>query len=100
MGSGTRLKISEALSMKKPIVTTSIGCEGIEVVSGESVLIADEPQAFADEVIRLLHDAELRSRLIRNGYEVMRSIYEWSVIGKKVEEHYHLLLNNRKGVSL
>jgi len=100
MGSGTRLKISEALSMKKPIVTTSIGCEGIEVVSGESVLIADEPQAFADEVIRLLHDAELRSRLIRNGYEVMRSTYEWSVIGKKVEEHYHLLLNNRKGVSL
>jgi len=100
MGSGTRLKISEALSMKKPIVTTSIGCEGIKVVSGESVLIADEPQAFADGVIRLLYDADSRSRLIRNGYEVMRSTYEWSVIGRKVEEHYQLLLNNRKGVSL
>src|SRR5205823_2169958 len=47
MGSGTRLKILEALSMKKPVVTTSIGCEGLDLTHEESVLIGDEPTVFA-----------------------------------------------------
>jgi polysaccharide biosynthesis protein PslH len=96
MGSGTRLKIAEALSMKKPIVTTSVGCEGINVVSGESALIADTPSEFAESVIRLLGDESLRRKLITNGYELMRTTYEWSVIGEKIQEHYQLLLRERK----
>lgn len=96
MGSGTRLKIAEAFSMKKPIVTTSIGCEGINVVSEESAIIADDAQSFADGVLRLLHDADLRRRLVQNGYELMRTKYDWSVIEKKVEEYYRLLLDQRK----
>lgn len=92
MGSGTRLKVLEAMSMKKPIVTTSIGCEGIDVQHGESALIADTPPTFADAVVELLRHAELRHTLIRNGYDLVCSHYEWSVIGKHVEALYQTLV--------
>jgi len=88
MGSGTRLKLVEAFSMRLPVVSTSIGAEGIDVVDGESVLLADEPEAFADAVVRLLRDAELRARLVRNGYQVMSEKYEWKVIGDRLERVY------------
>lgn len=91
MGGGTRLKIAEALSMKIPIVTTSIGCEGIDIVSGESAIIADDPRSFADGIITLLRDSALRAKLVKNGYEVMRSKYEWSVIGGKILDLYQQL---------
>lgn len=92
MGSGTRLKVLEAMAMKKPIVTTTIGCEGIDVVHGESALIADDPQAFAHAVIELLHRADLRQTLTRNGYDLVRSAYEWSIIGEQVETVYQTLV--------
>ncbi len=96
MGGGTRLKIAEALSMKIPIVTTSIGCEGIDIASGESAIIADDPVSFADEIVSLFHDDAKRKKLINNGYELMKSKYEWSVIGKKILETYQYLVNNLK----
>jgi len=92
MGSGTRLKVLEALALKKPIVTTSIGSEGINVVDGETALIADDPQAFADATVRLLHDRQLQRRLAENGEQLMRSQYEWSVIGEEVQRLYQDLL--------
>ena len=91
MGSGTRLKVLEAMAMKKPIVTTSIGCEGIDVANGESVIIADQPQAFAESIIKLLHDNALRQRLINNGYELMKTCYDWPVIGDQLENLYQEL---------
>jgi polysaccharide biosynthesis protein PslH len=93
MGSGTRLKIGEALSMRVPIVTTSIGCEGIDIRSGESAIIADDPASFADGVISLLMDPDRRKKLTNNGFELMKTNYEWSVIGKKVLSYYDLLVN-------
>ncbi|MBI4547767.1 MAG: glycosyltransferase [Ignavibacteriae bacterium] len=91
MGSGTRLKVLEAMAMKKPIVSTSIGCEGIDVVNGESVIIADEPQAFAESIIKLLYDNRLCEQLINNGYELMKTNYEWQVIGDQLENLYQEL---------
>lgn len=91
MGGGTRLKILEAMALKKPIVTTSIGCEGIDVEHRETVLIADQPQAFADSVIELMRDRELANRLIQNGYELVCQKYGWDFIGKKLDETYKTL---------
>lgn len=88
MGGGTRLKVLEALAMKKPVVTTSIGCEGIDVEDKESVLVDDEPEAFADSVIQLLRDRALGDKLCRNGYELMQAKYRWDVIGPRIEEAY------------
>lgn len=88
MGGGTRLKVLEALSMKKPVVTTSIGCEGIDVEDGVSALIDDDPEAFAHSVIQLLKDRTLRDKLSKNGYRLVREKYRWEVIGTKIEKAF------------
>jgi len=75
MGSGTRLKILEAMGMRKAVVTTRIGCEGLDVVDGESVLTADDPGEFAACVVRLLRDRELRERIARGGNELAHAEY-------------------------
>lgn len=103
MGSGTRLKITEAMSMKKPIVTTTIGCEGIDVVHGESAMIADDPQSFANAVIELLNNGALRAKLTAKSSEIVREQYEWKVITEKmgkvlaslVEQHRTTLMHQR-----
>lgn len=91
MGSGTRLKVLEAMAMRKPIVTTTIGCEGIDVRHGESALVVDEPEAFADSVIELFHNEVLRNRLADKGEELVRDSYQWPIVGRKVEEAYRVL---------
>jgi glycosyltransferase involved in cell wall biosynthesis len=96
MGGGTRLKVLEAMAMKKPIVSTSIGCEGIDVTHHESILIADEPAAFAQQTIQLLRDADTRNKLVSNAYALMQSRYEWNVIGKQIEELYAHICHNHK----
>jgi glycosyltransferase involved in cell wall biosynthesis len=64
MGSGTRLKVMEALSMQIPVVSTSIGCEGIEVIDSEHLMIRDEPESFAKAVIELFSNKKLRQNLL------------------------------------
>lgn len=80
IGSGTRLKILEAMSMKKAIVTTIIGCEGLEVEDNKHLLIRDNPQEFAQGVIDLLRDEELRRRLGENGRKLVEEKYDWKVV--------------------
>jgi polysaccharide biosynthesis protein PslH len=84
-GSGTRLKILEGLCMGIPMVSTSVGAEGIDVRAGEHLLIADEPEAFADEVVRLLQDDLLCQRLARAGRQVVEDGYSWRAAGMRLE---------------
>lgn len=93
MGSGTRLKVLEAMAMKKPIVTTTIGCEGIDVRDGESAVIVDEPEAFAEAVVNLFTDSALRKKLTDNGYELVKQQYQWSVVAGEVEKAYQQLVD-------
>jgi len=86
MGSGTRLKILEALAMEKPVVTTSIGCEGLEVSHEESVLIADEPTAFARHVVELLRCEPLRQKLAAAGHYLVREVYDWSTVHRQLDD--------------
>jgi len=92
MGGGTRLKVLEAMAMKKPVVTTSIGCEGIAVKDGETALVRDNPQDFADAVIMLLHNRQAQNSLIANGFELVRTHYDWSIVGETAEKAYHSVL--------
>jgi sugar transferase (PEP-CTERM/EpsH1 system associated) len=92
MGGGTRLKALEALSMEKAVVSTSLGCEGIDVKDGEHLLIADEPRAFADSVLRLLTDRELAMRLGRQGRRLVERQYRWETVVAQLEEFYGRLL--------
>jgi polysaccharide biosynthesis protein PslH len=87
-GGGTRLKVLEAMSMRRPMVTTTVGCEGIDVTHNESVLMADEPESFAQAVVSLLGDEALQKKLVKNAFEIVRSHYDWDVIGVKLEDTY------------
>jgi glycosyltransferase involved in cell wall biosynthesis len=72
IGSGTRLKILDAMAMGKAIVSTSVGCEGLAVTDGENILVADDPEDFSRKVVMLLRDAELRRTLEGNALQLAK----------------------------
>lgn len=80
-GGGTRLKILEAMALGTPVVATSKGAEGLDVADGEHLLIADDPAAFAEAVLRVLRDPALRKRLALNARGLVESRYDWETIG-------------------
>lgn len=87
-GSGVRVKILNALAMGLPVVSTSVGAEGLAVKSGEHLLIADGPREFADAVVRVLGDAELADRLGRSGRELVCERYSWQRVGDRLLDLY------------
>lgn len=94
IGSGTRIKILEALSMQKPVVSTHIGCEGLDVTDEENILIADEPNKFADKLITLLKDGVMRQRLGSAGRMFVKQKYDWSIVFDDLEK-----FNTKLGIS-
>lgn len=92
-GSGTRLKILEAMAYGIPLVSTSVGCEGIELAHEKNVLVADDPQQFAAAVIRLLNDAKLAKTLSQSAVSLAREKYDWDSIGQQLLGHYAECLN-------
>lgn len=94
-GSGTRLKILEAMAMGKAIVSTRIGAEGIGLVDGDSACLADTPDEFAAAIGRLLDDPELRHRLGRRARLLAEQQYGWTVIGERLLATYKTLLEAR-----
>jgi len=85
VGSGTRLKIFEAMAMGKAVVSTTIGAEGLPVTNGVDVVLADEPDRFALEVCRLLESATERKRIGAAARTLVEEKYSWEVVAKQVE---------------
>lgn len=79
-GGGTRCKILEAMAFGRPVVSTPVGCEGLEVTGGEDILIADTPRAFAERVSLLLLDPDLARRLCDNARRLVEARYDWQVV--------------------
>ena len=92
IGSGTRLKILEALAMGKAVVSTSVGAEGLDLRDGEEIFIADAPTDFADAVTRLLTDSERRRRMGENGRARVERDYDWRRIGERLYTLYTRIL--------
>jgi sugar transferase (PEP-CTERM/EpsH1 system associated) len=88
-GGGTRLKILEAMALGRPVVSTRLGCAGLEAADERHLLIGDAPGDFADRVLRLLGNQELRGRLARQARQLVETRYDWSIIGSKLLEVYH-----------
>jgi glycosyltransferase involved in cell wall biosynthesis len=82
IGGGTRLKIYEAMAAGKAVISTSVGAEGLDVHHGRDIVLADNPQSFADAVLTLLRDPNLRRKYEKAAAETARQ-YDWSVIGDK-----------------
>jgi polysaccharide biosynthesis protein PslH len=87
-GGGMRVKILNALGQGLPIVSTTLGCEGIAVQAGVHLLVADSPQDFAGAVIRLLEDRHLAGELGRRGRQLIESTYDYRVACRFLEEAY------------
>ena len=85
IGGGTRLKIFEAMSMAKAVVSTTIGAEGLPVTRDRDILIADEPSAFADAVVRLIREPGLRRRIADAGRRLVLDRYDWSAVAQDFE---------------
>ena len=67
-----------------PVVSTTLGAQGLDLPPEESILLADEPQSFADALIRVLRDSDLRQHLEVNGLKVVQENYRWEQLGQKL----------------
>ena len=79
-GGGMRVKILDAWIWGLPVVSTTIGAEGIYTHPDEDILIADTAQAFAQAVIRVLQDPNLAQQLAQNGRQTVTKEYDWRVV--------------------
>jgi glycosyltransferase involved in cell wall biosynthesis len=93
VGGGTRLKILNSWAMAKPVVSTSIGCEGLDAVDGENILIRDDPREFANAVQSVLENDSLRQRLGESGRATVERLYSWDVVGRELIETYRSVAN-------
>ena len=83
-GSGTRVKILEAWAHGVPVVSTSIGAEGLNAIDGTHLLIAESPADFAECVRRLLRDDALRSKIVNAASRLYKAQYTASVMEQRV----------------
>ncbi len=90
-GGGMRVKILNALAQGLPIVSTSLGCEGIDVTSGENIIIADTPEDFAQAVLRVLSDSQLAAHLGQNGRQLAEQKYDYRQVCRPLETVYRAI---------
>ena len=87
-GGGTRLKILESMALGRPVVSTTIGCEGLDVVDGEHLLVADDPENFADSALRLLTDEAQSQKMAHQARQLVVSRYDWNSIAEQLLQVY------------
>ena len=91
-GSGTRLKLLEAMAVGKAIVTTNIGCEGIEGADDKHFLITDTPEQFSAAITKLLNDKKLRLFISNNARQIAEKKYDWKILLERLDSVYKELL--------
>jgi sugar transferase (PEP-CTERM/EpsH1 system associated) len=91
IGGGTRLKIYEAMAMEKPIVSTSIGAEGLPIEDGREIVLADTPETFADAVIKLIKQPEVAHEIGQRAATKVRQKFGWD----KVAESFAVVCESR-----
>jgi glycosyltransferase involved in cell wall biosynthesis len=96
-GSGVKNKILAAMAMQKATVATSMSIEGLDLADDREVLLADEPQAFADKVVRLLKDQKAAEQLGVNGLARVQGQYSWAAMGKELETAIQSVMVSRNG---
>jgi glycosyltransferase involved in cell wall biosynthesis len=82
IGGGTRLKIYEAMAMEQPIVSTTVGAEGLPVVDGSEIFLADTPERFAEAVVRLLREPALAADMGKRAAAKVRDQFGWDTVAE------------------
>ncbi|MBF6621117.1 MAG: glycosyltransferase [Patulibacter sp.] len=85
-GGGTRLKVLDGLASGRPLVSTTMGAMGVDVVDGEQVVLADGTEAFAAATVAILEDPERGARIGAAGRRVAEEVYDWRAIGARLDE--------------
>ena len=83
-GSGTRLKILEAMAAGVPVVSTALGAEGLEVRSGENIMIADTTEQTAEAIARVAEPGVFRESMIGRGRELVEGRYDWGALAARL----------------
>jgi polysaccharide biosynthesis protein PslH len=96
VGGGTRFKILEAMAMGRPVVSTSLGAEGISAEPGTDILIADDAASFAAAVGRVLDEPALATQLGQRGRALVEHHYSWEAAGGRLEAFFQELLEARR----
>lgn len=89
VGGGTRLKILEAMSMAKPVISTTIGAEGIKHTNGKNIILADTPEEMAKRTIDLISNSLQRHQIGEAGETLVRELYDWNIVGNTLIKAYH-----------
>jgi glycosyltransferase involved in cell wall biosynthesis len=87
-GGGVRVKILEAMAMGVPVISTTIGCEGLDVRDGEHLLVADTPGAFARACAKVLQDKELAQHLTQNARQLILERYDAKIALRTLDSVY------------
>jgi glycosyltransferase involved in cell wall biosynthesis len=93
-GGGTRLKILEAMATGTPVVSTSLGCEGLAVEDGRDIRIADRPVEIAAGIQELMQDPSLWVSISTRARCLVEECYDWRIIAKRLREIYVRLVQN------
>jgi glycosyltransferase involved in cell wall biosynthesis len=88
IGSGTKIKVLNAMAQAKPVVATTIAAEGIDVTRGENILIADDPEEFAEKVLYLLRNEEIARKMGKRARELVEEKYNWDLIAENIHRIY------------
>jgi polysaccharide biosynthesis protein PslH len=88
VGGGTRLKVLEAMAAGTPVLSTTLGAEGLAVTAGKDILVADSPEAIADTVASLQAESPAWQSLVTNARTLVQTRYDWSVIGEVLLQLY------------
>jgi sugar transferase (PEP-CTERM/EpsH1 system associated) len=91
-GAGTLYKILEPMALGIPVVATSVAAEGLAILDGKDVLIADSADGFAESVIRVLNDSKLQISLGSSGQSIVRNKYDSKIIAGRLDTIYHQVL--------
>lgn len=98
VGAGTRLKILEAMALGVPVISTTLGAEGIAVEDGKNILLADTEQQMVDALERIANDCSFRRRLTGAARELVSQRYDWTSIGNQLYETHSALMQSRAGL--
>lgn len=96
IGGGTRIKIFEAMAMALPVVSTPIGAEGLSVKNGENILLSDQPEEFADNVIKLLQDQKNREEIGEKALTLIQKRFSWGAVTEVFETLCQHIIKERK----
>ncbi|HST20236.1 MAG TPA: glycosyltransferase, partial [Blastocatellia bacterium] len=95
VGGGTRLKIYEAMAMGKPVISTTVGAEGLPVRDGRDLLIADQPEDFAQAVIRALSDLPFAAKIGEQARALVCEQFGWERAAQAFMQVCEKVVNRR-----